>query len=250
MKIIACIPARFGSTRLYGKPLYIINNKTIIQHVYEAVCKVDIIDYVVVLTDNLMIKNNIELIGGNVEMILEPCLNGTERICHYLSTIDYTNNIIINVQGDEPFISVDNIKKSINNYIERIKVDSLCVCSTLFYKTRNMNEIGNNSRGKLVLDCLNNIMYCSRNIIPAGKQVKIIENYDYKIHIGVFVFNATYLMEHNRNNNTELQLCEDIEWMKIIEQGYHINAVETTEHEIGVDTIEDYNYLHSKYRLY
>ena len=80
-----------------------------------------------------------------------------------------------------------------------------------------------------------------------NKKDNIIPNYDYNIHIGIFVFDSGYLLNHYYNTNTPLQLAEDIEWMKIIEQGFKINAIEINDHEIGVDTIEDYTYLKNKY---
>jgi 3-deoxy-manno-octulosonate cytidylyltransferase (CMP-KDO synthetase) len=252
MNIICCIPARYNSTRLEGKPLLKINGKTIINHVYDRVMMVNsehfIINKVVVLTDDIRIKNEVESFGGYCIIIKEDCLNGTDRICWYLDkyTNENLNSIIVNVQGDEPFIDPDNIMLAIHNYIDNIN-DKKMVCSTLYYETTNINEIKNPSRGKLVLDNNNNIMYCSRNIIPVNKKQQIIENHPYKIHIGVFVFNRYYLMNHYRNNNTMIQLCEDIEWMKIMEQGYHINAVKTDTHEIGIDTIDDYNYLLNKF---
>jgi len=254
MNIICCIPARYHSTRLEGKPLLKINGKTIINHVYDRVKMVNnehyIINKIVVLTDDIRIKNEVESFGGECIIVKDDCINGTDRICWYLDKYINLNHkrdsIIVNVQGDEPFIDPNNIILAIHNYMDNINNKKM-VCSTLYYETKNPDEIKNPSRGKLVLDKNNNIMYCSRNIIPVNKKQEIIENHPYKIHIGVFVFNLEYLMNHYRNNNTPLQLCEDIEWMKIMEQGYHINAVKTETHEIGVDTINDYNYLQKKY---
>jgi 3-deoxy-manno-octulosonate cytidylyltransferase (CMP-KDO synthetase) len=254
MKFIACIPARYGSSRLCGKPLFEINGKPIIQHVYERVARVELLDNVIVLTDDERIANVIKNINGNVALIKDDCLNGTERICYYLDTIDYTDTIIVNVQGDEPFIDPENIKLAINNYIERKNKDDKMVCSTLHYETTDEDSIRSHSRGKMVLDLEGNIMYCSRNPIPSSKSKDLVYNKDgyvakYNLHIGVFVFDSNYLMNYYRNNNTPLQLSEDIEWMKIMEQGFHINSVKTNNHEIGVDTIDDYNYLKNKYIL-
>ena len=276
-KIIVCIPARYQSTRLPGKPLLTINNKTIIHHVYDNVAKLKNIDEIVVLTDDNRIKDEVESFGGNCCIITDECLNGTDRIIRYLKkniknesidelnktskkglwNVEWVNDttvkmnipsrIIVNVQGDEPFINHNNIQLAIDNYIAKRKLDEKIVCSTLFYKTRNQESIRNKSRGKAVLDLKGNIMYCSRNIIPSGKKQDIIPDHDYNIHIGIFVFNENYLLHNYFNNNTPLQLCEDIEWMKIMEQGFKINAVEVAEHEIGVDTIDDYNYLKNKY---
>ena len=127
------------------------------------------------------------------------------------------------------------------------KIDNKLVCSSLYYETLELNEINSRSRGKTVLDKNNNVMYCSRNIIPSSKTNNIIPNYKYKIHVGIFVFDCNYLLNYYCNENTELQLCEDIEWMKILEQGYTMNCVRIDNHEIGIDTIDDYNYLKKKY---
>ena len=119
--------------------------------------------------------------------------------------------------------------------------------SNVAHKTQEESSIRSRSRGKAVLDLNDNIIYCSRNIIPSGKNDVLIPKHNYNIHIGIFVFDCKYLLEHYYKNNTPLQLCEDIEWMKIMEQGFKINAVEIKEHEIGVDTIDDFNYLKKKY---
>lgn len=260
MKIIICIPARYKSTRLPGKPLLKINGKTIINHVYDRVKLLEnycfnndyLINKIVVLTDQENIYNEVNNFGGECCIIEEECINGTDRVIHYLrnnyTDDDINNMIIVNVQGDEPYINPDNIVVAINNYIDRMH-DNNMVCSTIHYATRDEEEIKLKSRGKMVLDNNNNIMYCSRNIIPSSKTHNIIPDYDYYIHIGVFVFRASYLLNHYFNVNTKLQLTEDIEWMKIMEQGFKINSVEVKEQEIGVDTIDDYNYLVNKYIL-
>tara|TARA_Y100000590_G_scaffold80432_1_gene89309 strand:- start:3 stop:776 length:774 start_codon:yes stop_codon:yes gene_type:complete len=255
MEFIICIPARYQSSRLPGKPLLKINGKTIIQHVYEKAIelkkKYKVFD-LVILTDNKLIEEEVESFGGIAIIIHEYCLNGTDRIIHYLKNyyiareIPLTNKVIVNIQGDEPFINIENINKAIDNYINK-KDDNNIVCSTIHHKTRDENTIKLKSRGKLVLDNNNNIMYCSRNVIPSNKNNDVVPDIDYYIHIGIFIFNATYLIKHYYNNNTRLQLIEDIEWMKIMEQGYKINSVEVEDSERGVDTIEDYNYLVNKY---
>lgn len=256
MKVICCIPARYGSSRLPGKPLLKINEKTIIQLVYEQVMKVNnnttVLDDIVVLTDDDRIMDEVSSFHGNAYKITQDCLNGTDRIIYYLmekySDYDLNELVVVNVQGDEPFIKPENIIKAVDNFFDNID-DEKMVCSTIHYDTQDENEIILKSRGKMVMDCNNNIIYCSRNVIPSNKVNNIIPNYDYSIHIGVFVYNAHYLINHYYNNNTRLQLTEDIEWMKIIEQGYHINSVCVDEQECGIDTNEDYLYLVNKYKV-
>jgi 3-deoxy-manno-octulosonate cytidylyltransferase (CMP-KDO synthetase) len=247
--IIGLIPARYNSTRLEGKPLLIFGNKTMIQKVYEQSIKSKYIDKVYVVTDNIKIKKNIEDINGNVLMITDKCLNGTERICLAINKFPQLfkdSKYIVNIQGDEPYIDPLNIdiaiKKLINSSNDTIK------CSTLHYKIENNNDLQDLSIGKLVLNKNNYILYCSRNCIPSNKNNTYnTNNCDYYGHIGLFVFTKEYLQNHFLNINMPLQLEEDIEWLKIIEQGFQIISSCVQNYEKGVNTIEDYNYLILKY---
>ena len=243
--ILCCIPARLGSTRLPNKLLLEINNKSIINHVFDNVSNSEFINKIIFLTDDKKIKDNVDSFKANCEIIDEECLNGTDRIIRYLIKNNIRNKIIVNVQGDEPFINPKNIDLAINNFLKR--KSNKVVCSTLYYKTNKMEEIKSPNRGKCVLDNESNIIYCSRNPIPVNKKAEIVKDYEYNIHVGIFVYDINYLLDYYHNNNTELQLNQDIEWLKIIEQGYKINAVEIRDHEIGIDTIEDYNNLKNKY---
>jgi len=240
--MLCCIPARYQSTRLPGKPLLKINGKTIINLVYEQVLKTKITD-IIVLTDDERIFNEVMSFGGNCAIVNEECLNGTERIINYLNKIDNLKyETIINVQGDEPFIEPDVINKVIDNFIINKPT-----CSTVCYKTNDHEEIILKSRGKVIVDKYNNILYCSRNVIPTNKKDNIINDYLYNIHVGIFVFNKNYLLNEYLKENTQYQLAEDIEWLKIIEQGYTVNTIFSEKLERGVDTIEDYEYLKKKY---
>ena len=248
MKILVCIPARYNSTRLPGKPLLEINNKSIIRLVYEAAKKIKYEKKIVILTDDNRIKDEVDSFSKNTcHIIDEECLNGTDRIIRYLKKNDNDFDIIVNLQGDEPFIDLDNIHRAINNFVIKKKSNPELVCSTIHFSTFNTMDIMNNSRVKIVTDKYNNIMYASRNSIPSGKHHKINLNIPYKIHIGLFVFDKDYLVNKFNQENTQYQLCEDIEWLKIIEQGYKINTVEIKNHEIGVDTFGDYLFLKEKY---
>ena len=244
---LCCIPARFESSRLPGKPLLKINDKTIIQLVYEQVLKCKYISDIIILTDSNKIKNEVDSFSGKCEIISEDCLNGTERIVKYLNKKKLKYDYIVNVQGDEPFINPDNIDKCILNYIEKIKVDKLIKCSTLHYIFKDNNDVLKRSCGKLILDKNNNIMYCSRNPIPGFKKMEYNKDFEYFGHIGIFVYEYDYLMNEYLNTNTKYQLAEDIEWMKILEDSYRINSVLVENHEIGVDTQEDYEYLLKKF---
>lgn len=242
------IPARYCSSRLPGKPLLKINNKTIIQLVYEKVKKCKLIDNVIVLTDDMRIIDEVKSWGGEC-YITDDCLNGTERIVNFIKKTNYKCDIITNVQGDEPYINPNNIDKCIENFIK--KENSDIKCSTLHYIFNDIKNIEKRSNGKLVLDKFNNIMYGSRNIIPGCKKDMVNNNTTYYGHIGIFTFEKEYLLNYYLDKNTPYQLSEDIEWLKILEDGYKINSVLVDEesHEIGVDTFEDYDYLKMKYEI-
>lgn len=121
MNIFLFIPARYNSSRLPGKPLLKINNKSIINLVYDNVTKLKNIDNIIILTDDIRIKNECNSFGGKCEIITEDCLNGTERIIKYLKKKEINDGIIVNVQGDEPFINYSNIQKAIDNFIDKKK---------------------------------------------------------------------------------------------------------------------------------
>lgn len=246
--IIGIIPARYSSTRLNGKPLLKFGEYTMIQKVYIQTCKCKSIDKVYVVTDDERIKNSINDISGNTLLINDECLNGTERICLAIKkykTIFADTKIIVNIQGDEPFIDPNNIDIAIKNFTYS---NNNIKCSTLHYKITNYSELENKNIGKLVLDKYNHILYCSRNCIPANKKnINDLSKFNYYAHIGLFVFDIDYLINNFMENNTPLQLQEDIEWLKILEDGFKITSSCVNNYEIGVNTLDDYNYLIKKY---
>lgn len=247
-KKVCFIPSRYQSSRLPGKPLLEINGKTVIKRVYQQVQKCKLVDEIIVLTDDERIREEVESFGGNVGMVLEECLNGTERIVRYIKKHFDCCDLVINVQGDEPYINPINIDRCIQNYIDKRFLIPDMKCSTLHFIHHDYNEIKKRSNGKLILDQKSNIMYCSRNIIPGLKKTEFDIETTYYGHIGVFVFDKDYLMNQYLNGNTPYQLTEDIEWMKILEDGYRINSVLAEDHEIGLDTPEDFKYLRDKYQ--
>jgi 3-deoxy-manno-octulosonate cytidylyltransferase (CMP-KDO synthetase) len=247
--IIGLIPARYASNRLNGKPLLKFGNFTMIQKVYIQTCKSKLINKVFVVTDDERIENSINDISGNTLLITNKCLNGTERLCLAIKkykSIFVNTKIIVNIQGDEPFIDPNNIDIAIKKYINSKNIN--VKCSTLHYKITNKNELTNKNIGKLVLDKNNHILYCSRNCIPSNKKnTTDITTFNYYAHIGLFVFDINFLINNFMKNNTPLQIHEDIEWLKILEDGFKIVSSCVNNYEIGVNTYDDYNYLINKY---
>ena len=252
-KICAMIPARYNSSRLNGKPLLKIDGITIIARTYLQTKKSKYIDKVYVVTDDVRIKNEIIEVSGDkdsVIMVTDECENGTERICKALEKehIDDNYKLIVNVQGDEPFIDPEMIDYMIEKYIQDGYTNLDVVCATLHDVIKNKEYLNKTSFGKMVIDTHNHVIYCSRTLIPSNKKSQIVDDYQYLTHIGIFIFQRWFLQKYMKHPNTPLQLMEDIEWLKIIEMGYKIKSfLVTTECEIGVNTIEDYEYLKNKY---
>lgn len=245
-RICALIPARYQSSRLPGKPLLKIGNKTIIERTYRQTMKSKFIDAVFVVTDDDRIMKHIIEIGGNAIKIETECLNGTERICKALHLLDEQYDIIVNVQGDEPFIDPNNIDYVISKYLEN-ESDKNMVCTTIHTELSNINEINSRTIGKMVIDKNDNVMYCSRAVIPHTKNGGLDKNNKYYGHIGIFIFRRMYLPNYLIDDNTPAQLSEDIEWLKIIEHGYRIKSYPVISSEIGINTMDDFNYLSKKY---
>ena len=243
MNFCFMIPARFNSTRLPGKPLLKINNQTIISLVIKQIKKSKYKSSIYVVTDDDRIINEV---GNNICIkITEECLNGTERLCHAIKKLKKKYDFIINIQGDEPFIDPNNIDYLINKYLEHNNEENL-VCTTIHNKI-NKNNVVNRNIGKLILDNNNNVIYCSRSMIPGNKN-GIPLDIDYLEHIGIFIYKYEYLLNYFSIPNTPCMLSEDIEWLKIIENGLKIKSfLIPGYHEIGINTKEDYQYLLKKY---
>lgn len=246
--LCALIPARYNSSRLNGKPLLKIGNKTIIERTYRQTLKSKYLDQnnVWVVTDDQRIYDHVVEFGGKVLMMKEECQNGTTRIAKVLPMIDEKYEIIINVQGDEPFIDPDHLDFLIEESFNDFK-DKNTVCSTIHSLITNHNDYHNRGIGKMVLDNNNNVLYCSRALIPHTKDGESVKDFKYYAHIGIFVFKKDYLKLYLEHEDTPAQKMEDIEWLKILEMGYKIKSHQVPFYEIGVNTKEDFNYLSNKY---
>ena len=248
--IAIVIPARYKSSRLPNKLMYEINNKPVIQLTYEKVLKCPGINKnnIYIFTDSSIILNKMKTICDNTFMTDKNCKNGTERICKHLNYINKNIDIIVNIQGDEPYIDEKNIKYAINKHLMNKPIEKL------FYTTLHQKILDNNylnSQGCLTVQFnkYNEVMTYSRNVIPGNKSViNNINNFDYYGFTGIYVFNRKYLKIFNELPDTKYQLFEDIEQMKILENGFKIKTFECPYfNEISLNTKEDLNYLLNKY---
>lgn len=238
MKFIAIIPARYSSTRFPGKPLAMLGGKMVIQRVYEQVSSV--IDDVVVATDDERIYNAVKSFGGNVEMTSTEHRSGTDRCYEAYVKQGKEFDVVINVQGDEPFIRPEQIislKECFNNPKTQI--------ATLvkpFSESDGLSALQNPNSPKVVLGSQNEALYFSRSVIPYVRGVEpekwLICNTFYK-HIGIYAFLAGVLKEVTSLEQSRLEKAESLEQLRWLENGYKIGVGITDFETIGIDTPED-----------
>lgn len=229
--VIGVIPARYKSSRLPGKPLLIIDGKPMIQQVYEHSKKSKYLNDVIVATDDRRIFNCVVGFGGKAVMTSSKHKSGTDRICEAVKSIKA--DIIVNIQGDEPFID----SKNIDNAIEPLIKDKSINVSTLAIKITGKKEINDLNKVKVVFDNDNFAMYFSRSVIPFNRDG---ESTDYFKHIGLYVFRKSFLMKYKTLKQTKQEKAEKLEQLRILGHGEKIKVVLTKKDSLSVDTREDY----------
>lgn len=238
--IVGIIPARYASTRLAAKPLCDIGGKPMIQHTYESACKSKLLNKVVIATDDERIADIARKFSAEVYMTPSEINTGSDRIAHVAKKIrDCT--IVVNIQGDEPFIP----GRMIDQAIEPLLFDKNVKISTLVKRINSNTELKSPSVVKVVFDYENYALYFSRSTIPFvrdGKNVSAKFNMTtfYK-HIGLYVFRKEFLLKFTALEPTELENIEKLEQLRLLENGYKIKVVETELDSMAVDTPADLN---------
>ncbi len=237
MKYIGIIPARFASTRFPGKPLVNIQGKTMIQRVFEQASKAKILSKVLVATDNSQIFNHVESFGGNVVMTSENHKTGTERCFEVIHKLNETFDVVINIQGDEPFIAPEQIEKVAPCFKnQEIQI------ATLLKKLSDNEELFNQNIIKAVVDKNKKAIYFSRNPIPfyRGKEKNNwLKNHEYFKHIGIYAYRTDILQQIVKLSPSPLELAESLEQLRWIENGFSINVEYTDIESFSIDTPED-----------
>jgi len=238
MKFIAIIPARFSSTRFPGKPLADMKGKPVIQRVYEQVKKA--LDDVWVATDDTRIYDRVISFGGNAVMTSENHRSGTDRCCEALLKIDGTFDVVLNIQGDEPFIQPEQIETLMNCY----KDNSVQIATLIkpFKKEDGFEALFNPNSPKVVINNKQEAIYFSRSIIPYIRDTHHTEWLDKHVfykHIGVYGYRADILKEITGLSPSSLEKAESLEQLRWIENGYKIQTGFTNAETIGIDTPED-----------
>jgi 3-deoxy-manno-octulosonate cytidylyltransferase (CMP-KDO synthetase) len=233
MKTIAMIPARLDSERLPGKLMMDLGGLPIILRTYQNIVNSCLFDEVYVITDSLIIFNLIKDNGGDVFMSAVKHESGSDRIAEFASKIN--SDIILNVQGDEPFIDKLSLKKLIdifkNDHYKKIDLASL------MQPIDKIKDVESSSNVKVVVDNDNFALYFSRSIIPFNRLTNDKPNY-YK-HIGVYAFKKEALIYFYNSKPSTLEKFEKLEQLRFLENGKKIKMVETIYKGIGIDTMED-----------
>mgnify|MGYP002851948783 FL=1 len=239
MKFIAIIPARYASTRFPAKPLAILAGKTVIQRVYEQVK--NLVDKAVVATDHQLIADEVLRFGGEVVMTSPNHKSGTDRCNEAFSKVGGGFDVVINVQGDEPFIQPSQIQ-AIKECFDDPSVDIATLVKP-FDEEAGFDAVLNPNSPKVVLGNNHEALYFSRSVIPfvRGKEQgqAWMENHVFYKHIGIYAYRAHVLKEITALPQSSLELAESLEQLRWLQNGYKIKAGVTNVETVGIDTPED-----------
>lgn len=237
MNIIGIIPARYASTRFPGKPLTDIGGKSMIQRVYEQAKKSASLADVLVATDDERIKQHVIAFGGNVIMTNMNHQSGTDRCFEAIQNFSSSADIIINIQGDEPFIHPEQI----NLLASCFKSDKVQI-ATLVKKISTNEELFNSNIPKVILNKNKEAIYFSRQSIPhiRGKeQADWHKEHTFYKHIGIYAYTTRVLAEITALKQSSLELAEALEQLRWIENGYKIKVAITELESVAIDTPND-----------
>lgn len=231
-KVIAVIPARYNSTRFPGKLMEVLGHKSVIMTTYQNVLETGLFDEVFVATDSDIIFTEISKNGGKAVMTGEH-ETGSDRIAEAVKDIDC--DIVINVQGDEPFLKKEPLKQLINVFSEDDRKE--ISLASLKIELKDSEEIQNPNHVKVITDNHGFALYFSRSVIPFHRELAYQVKY-YK-HIGVYAFRKEALIKFSSLEMTPLEISEKIECIRYLENGMRIKLIETDFIGVGIDTPED-----------
>ncbi|WP_246454783.1 3-deoxy-manno-octulosonate cytidylyltransferase [Hyunsoonleella aquatilis] len=233
MKIISMIPARYSASRFPGKLMQDLHGKTVILRTYEATVATGLFDDVIVVTDSDIIFNEIERNGGKVMMSQKEHASGSDRIAEAVGQLDI--DVVVNVQGDEPFTDSMSLSKLIEVFKEDDKKE--VDLASLMVHIEDEKEINNPNTVKVVIDQSNFALYFSRSPIPYPRDKEVDVKY-YK-HKGVYAFRKQALLDFSRLPMMTLEASEKLEQLRYLEYGKRIKMVETDVQGVEIDTPED-----------
>lgn len=224
------IPARYAATRFPGKLMQKLGDKTVIRRVYEATFKTGLFDDVVIVTDSDVIEEEIKSIGGHVVRSKKEHESGSDRIAE--AAVDLDVDVIVNVQGDEPFIQREPLEKLV-----RLFDDESVQVVSLMRKITSEEELNASSSVKVVVNKNSDALYFSRSVIPfvANSSVKA-EHY---LHVGVYAFRKEALLRFTKWPAAELERIEKLEQLRYLENGVPIRMALVDFKSVAIDTPDD-----------
>ncbi len=238
MKFVGIIPARYASTRFPGKPLADILGQPMIQRVYERASQV--LDTVVVATDDQRIYDAVVQFGGRVVMTSENHKTGTDRCYEALTKLPETYDVVINIQGDEPFIAIDQIEALKNCFVSgQIQLATLV---KPFDANISIDELENPNTPKVILSQTGEALCFSRSVIPYLRGVEKSQwaaAHTYYKHIGIYAYRTDILAQITKMTQTPIEKAESLEQLRWLENGLHIHVAITHSDNHSIDTPED-----------
>lgn len=238
MKFVGIIPARYASTRFPGKPLVDLGGKPVIQRVYEQVK--ECFDDLYVATDDERIMNAVKAFGGKVVMTAEDCKNGTERCLDAYRRLGIDCDVIVNIQGDEPFIQ----PKQVNALIACFDAQGTDIATLVkpFDAADGIERLECPNSPKVVLDEKGFALYFSRSVVPYLRGVereKWLESHTFYKHLGIYAYRTDVLERITTLPQSPMEKAESLEQLRWLENGYRIKVGVTDIETIGIDTPED-----------
>ena len=238
LKFIVVIPARYASTRFPAKPLALLGGKPVIQRVYEQVSGV--VENVVVATDDERIYSAVESFGGRVVMTSTNHKSGTDRCWEAYQKQGDEYDVVINVQGDEPFIAHSQLRAIMACFED--ETTDIATLVKPFAKEDGIEALENPNSPKVVLDKQSRAIYFSRSVIPYLRGVEReqwLEKHTYYKHIGMYAFRTEVLKQVTSLGQSPLELAESLEQLRWLENGYKIGVGISDVETVGIDTPED-----------
>lgn len=235
------IPARYASTRFPGKPLVDIDGKSMLQRVHEQASQSQLCDRVIVATDDDRIYEHVKAFGGEVEMTSTDHTSGTDRCAEVVSKMDTPPDLVVNVQGDEPFID----PRQIDDLIQVFHMPD-CQIATLIAPITSEEELKDPNRVRVVRDTHGRAMYFSRAVIPhwrGATHENWHEEHPYYKHVGIYAYRTETLSELTQLEPSLLEQIEGLEQLRWLENGYHIHTTLTLKESPCIDTPEDLKFL-------
>ena len=237
-RVIAIIPARYASTRFPAKPLAVLGGKMVVERVYEQVKKA--IDKVVVATDDERICDAVLSFGGEAIMTSSEHRSGTDRCAEAYEKLGCEADIVLNIQGDEPFIAPEQIEALIECF-ENEKIDIATLVKP-FSTENSIEDLANPNSPKVVINEENEALYFSRSVIPYLRGVERSEwlkCHTFYKHIGIYAFRANILKAVTTLPQSSLEKAESLEQLRWLDSGYKIGVGVTDIETVGIDTPED-----------